>query len=86
MEHLTGPTIVDITLDNFQSVILEASMEKLVMVDFWADWCAPCKDLFPILEKLAGEYAEHMILAKVNCEEQQQVAAQFGVQNLPTVI
>lgn len=86
MEHLTGPTIVDITLDNFQSVILEASMEKLVMVDFWADWCAPCKDLFPILEKLAGDYAEHMILAKVNCEEQQQIAAQFGVQNLPTVI
>ncbi len=86
MEHLTGPTIVDITLDNFQSVILEASLEKLVMVDFWADWCAPCKDLFPILEKLAGEYAEHMILAKVNCEEQQQIAAQFGVQNLPTVM
>ena len=86
MEHLAGPTIVDITLDNFQSVILEASMDKLVMVDFWADWCEPCKDLFPILEKLAGEYAEHLILAKVNCEEQQQIAAQFGVRNLPTVM
>jgi putative thioredoxin len=86
MEHLAGSNVVDITLDNFQSVILEASMDKLVMVDFWADWCEPCKDLFPILEKLANEYSEHLILAKVNCEEQQQIAAQFGVRNLPTVM
>lgn len=86
MEHLAGSNVVDITLDNFQSAILEASMEKLVMVDFWADWCEPCKDLFPILEKLANEYSDHLILAKVNCEEQQQIAAQFGVRNLPTVM
>lgn len=86
MEHLADSNVVDITLDNFQSVILEASMEKLVMVDFWAEWCEPCKDLFPILEKLAKEYSEHLILAKVNCEEQQQIAAQFGVRNLPTVM
>lgn len=86
MEQLTGANIIDITVENFQSVILEASMEKLIMVDFWADWCEPCKDLFPILEKLATEYSQHMILAKVNCEEQQQIAAQFGVRNLPTVM
>jgi putative thioredoxin len=87
MEPLAaGPNIVDITIENFQDVILHGSMEKLVMVDFWADWCEPCKDLYPILEKLANEYSQHLILAKVNCEEQQQIAAQFGVRNLPTVM
>lgn len=79
-------TVVDITVENFQKVILQDSQEKLVMVDFWADWCEPCKDLMPILEKLAGEYSEHMILAKVDCDAQQEVAGQFGIRSLPTVM
>ena len=79
-------TIVDITIENFQQIIVEASQEKLVLIDFWADWCEPCKDLMPILEKLAGEYAQHMILAKVDCEAQQEVAGQFGIRSLPTVM
>jgi putative thioredoxin len=78
--------IINIDLDNFQSVILEASQHKLVMVDFWADWCEPCKNLMPVLEKLATERAGDLILAKVNCDEQQQIAMQFGVRSLPTVI
>lgn len=78
--------IVEINLENFQQVILEGSQQKLVMVDFWADWCEPCKDLMPILEKLASEYSEHLLLAKVNCDEQQQIAMQFGVRSLPTVM
>lgn len=82
----TQATIVDITVENFQQIIVEASQEKVVLVDFWAPWCEPCKDLQPILEKLAGEYSEHMILAKVDCEAQQEVAAQFGIRNLPTVM
>lgn len=77
---------IDITLENFQQVILEGSQQKLVMVDFWADWCEPCKDLMPILEKLAIEYSDHLTLAKVNCDDQQQIAAQFGVRSLPTVM
>lgn len=56
------------------------------MVDFWADWCEPCKTLMPILEKIAGEYPDDLLLAKVDCEEQQQISMQFGVRNLPTVI
>ncbi|WP_414829592.1 thioredoxin [Alteromonas sp. H39] len=79
-------TVVDITVENFQQVILQDSQEKLVMIDFWADWCEPCKDLMPILEKLAGEYSEHMILAKVDCDAQQEVAGQFGIRSLPTVM
>ena len=89
MENLVAnhqATIVDITVENFQQVIVEASQEKLVLIDFWADWCEPCKDLMPILEKLAGEYSQHVILAKVDCKAQQEVAAQFGIRSLPTVM
>ncbi|WP_373285006.1 thioredoxin [Bowmanella pacifica] len=78
--------IIHVDLNNFQQVMLEASQQKLVMVDFWADWCEQCKSLMPTLEKLAGEYSQHLILAKVNCDEQQQIAMQFGVRSLPTVI
>lgn len=86
MESLHSVNIIDITVENFQDVILQGSMEKTVLVDFWADWCEPCKDLLPILEKIAGEYPNDLILAKVDCEAQQQIAAQFGVRNLPTVM
>ncbi len=89
MENLVAnsqATIVDITVENFQQIIIEASQDKLVLIDFWADWCEPCKDLMPILEKLAGEYSQHLILAKVDCEAQQEVAAQFGIRSLPTVM
>ena len=54
MENLVAnsqATIVDITVENFQQIIIEASQDKLVLIDFWADWCEPCKDLMPILEK-----------------------------------
>lgn len=77
--------IITVNMENFQQVLLEGSKEKLVIVDFWADWCEPCKQLMPILEKLALEFSEQVILAKVNCDEQQQIATQFGVRNLPTV-
>jgi putative thioredoxin len=77
--------IVNVTAENFQQVILESSTKQPVLVDFWADWCGPCKQLTPILEKLANEYQGRFILAKVNCDEQQMIAAQFGVRNLPTV-
>lgn len=77
--------IVEVTQDNFQQTILEESQKRLVVVDFWADWCAPCKALMPMLEKLANEYKGQLLLAKVNCDEQQTIAAQFGVRSLPTV-
>jgi putative thioredoxin len=66
-------------------VLLEGSKEKLVIIDFWADWCEPCKQLMPVLEKLAGEYNDQVILAKINCDDQQELAMQFGIRSLPTV-
>jgi putative thioredoxin len=61
-------------------------MTRPVVVDFWADWCAPCKQLMPILEKLADEYQGAFLLAKVNADEQQMLAQQLGVRSLPTVM
>ena len=78
--------IVNITMENVQQDLLEASKQKLIMIDFWADWCEPCKQLMPVLEKLAQENQEHLVLAKINCDEQQQIAMQFGVKSLPTVV
>ena len=78
--------IFDITPENAQEKIIDASQERLVVVDVWAEWCEPCKNLMPVLEKLAQEYSDSLILAKINADEQQMLAAQFGVRSLPTVI
>lgn len=77
---------VDITEENAKEFLIDESYQRPVMVDFWADWCGPCKSLMPILEKLADEYAGDFLLAKVNADEQQMIAAQFRVQSLPTVM
>ena len=78
--------IVDVDETNAQQVLIEESMQRLVMVDFWADWCEPCKTLMPLLEKLADEYQGQFLLARVNADEQQMIAGQFGVRSLPTVM
>ncbi|WP_100642757.1 thioredoxin [Alteromonas facilis] len=85
MQNLSS-NIVELTPENFQQVLIQQSQEKLVIVDFWAEWCEPCKDLMPILQKLAAEYANEVILATVDCDKQQEIAGQFGVRNLPTVM
>jgi putative thioredoxin len=71
---------------NFETVVLQASLQTPVLVDFWATWCGPCKTLGPILEKLAGEYAGAFRLAKVDCDKEQQLAGMFGVRSIPTVV
>ncbi|MBC3767712.1 thioredoxin family protein [Neptunicella marina] len=78
--------IVDITLDNFQQVMLEDSQHKLILVEFWQAGVEPCEQMAPLLANLAAEYAQSVILARVNCDEQQQVVMQFGVRSLPTVM
>ncbi len=77
---------VEVTRENAQQALIDASFKQPVLVDFWADWCAPCKALLPILEKLVRENQGNLLLAKVNCDEQQMIAGQFGVRSLPTVI
>jgi len=80
-----SPYIVTVTAANFEAVVIDGSFDRPVLVDFWADWCAPCKGLMPVLAKLAEAYAGKFILAKVNTEEEQALAAHFGIRNLPTV-
>lgn len=77
---------VNLNIENFQDVILEQSKHKHILVDFWAPNLEMCEQLSPILEKLAAQHSEHLIYARVNCEQEQQIAGQFGIQSLPTVI
>ena len=74
-----------ITIDDatFESAI---SGDKAVIVDFWAEWCGPCKMVEPILEEIAGEYSDKLVLAKLNIDENPQSAADYGVMSIPTMI
>ena len=78
-----SPYVIEVTAKNFQAVILEGSMQQPVLVDFWADWCQPCKTLMPMLAKLADEYQGAFLLAKINTEEQQELAGQFQIRSIP---
>ncbi|MCQ4317038.1 thioredoxin [Stutzerimonas zhaodongensis] len=80
------PYIFDVTGANFEQLVLENSFHKPVLVDFWAEWCAPCKALMPLLAKITEEYQGELVLAKVNCDVEQDVVARFGVRSLPTVV
>jgi putative thioredoxin len=77
--------IIDVTTSSFEADVITQSMTVPVVVDLWATWCEPCKQLSPILEKLALEYGGRWILAKVDVDAEQQIAAAFQVQSIPTV-
>jgi putative thioredoxin len=82
---MTSPFAFDADQSNFQQTVIEKSMSTLVLVDFWAEWCNPCRILKPMLEKLAEEYQGKFLLAKVNTEQNQELAGQFGVRGIPNV-
>lgn len=77
--------IFDIDETNFLTEVIDASQQLPVLVDFWATWCEPCKSLIPILEKLNSEYAGKFRFAKIEVDQQQQLAAQFAIRSVPTV-
>ncbi|HEY1141617.1 MAG TPA: thioredoxin, partial [Lysobacter sp.] len=79
------PYVFDATSANFEADVLQKSLETPVLVDFWAEWCGPCKTLGPILEKLAGEYSGAFVLAKVDVDKEQELGAAFQVRSIPTV-
>ena len=77
--------IHNVSAQDFQALVMENSFNKPVLIDFWADWCQPCKTLAPIVARLADEYAGKFILAKVDTEKEQELAAHFGIKSLPTM-
>lgn len=81
-----APSIINTTMETFQNDVIQQSTMRPVVVDFWADWCGPCKQLIPILEKLATEANGAFCLVKVNVDQNPQIAQAFGVQSIPFVV
>jgi len=80
------PYIFDATTATFDQLVIENSFHKPVLVDFWAEWCAPCKVLMPLLSQIAESYQGELLLAKVDCDAEQDIVGRFGIRSLPTVV
>ncbi len=85
MTEINNTNIVDVTADTFMAEVIEKSKDVPVLLDFWADWCEPCKNLTPILHNVIEKNPGKLVLAKVNTDQEQMLAQQMGVQSLPTV-
>ncbi len=75
---------VEITDANFEEVVLKS--DKPVMVDFWAEWCGPCRMIGPVVEELANDYSGKVVVGKVNVDLNPGVSSQFGIRNIPTIL
>lgn len=81
---MASPLIVTLTQDNFASEVVQSSSP--VLVDFWAEWCGPCKMIAPVLDELADEYQGRVKIAKVNIDDHQGLATEYGVRAIPTLL
>lgn len=82
----TAAPIIDVTIDTFMEEVIDASKKQLVLVDFWAEWCGPCKQLTPLLEDVIAEERGAVKLVKINADQNPELIRQFRIQSLPTVI
>ena len=82
---MDNKNIIDVSENDFEIKVLKESINKLVVVDFWAPWCGPCKQLTPVLEKIISSSPDKIILAKINIDENQQIASQLRIQSIPAV-
>jgi putative thioredoxin len=78
--------MTDVTVANFESEVVEASLHTPVLVDFWAPWCGPCKSLGPVLDKLEADYGGRFKLVKINSDDEQELAGAFGIRSIPTCV
>ncbi|MDD2421999.1 MAG: thioredoxin [Heliobacteriaceae bacterium] len=80
---MASQNVIELTDANFRGMVLEA--EKPVVVDFWADWCGPCKMIGPVIEELANDYVDKALVCKLNVDENRQISSEYGIMSIPTI-